>query len=41
LDISYDAFVRTTAAAHEALVKQVLERVWAKGDIYKANYEGW
>lgn len=21
--------------------RQVLERVWERGDIYKANYEGW
>ena len=23
------------------LVRQVLERVWEKGDIYKSNYEGY
>lgn len=23
------------------LSRQVLERVWERGDIYKANYEGW
>jgi len=41
LDISYDSFIRTTDAKHEALVKNVLERVWDRGDIYKASYEGW
>ena len=41
LDISYDSFIRTTDAKHEALVKTVLERVWERGDIYKASYEGW
>lgn len=41
LDIGYDSFVRTTEAKHEALVKEVLERVWAQGDIYMADYEGW
>lgn len=25
----------------QRLVLQVLERVWANGDIYKADYEGW
>jgi methionyl-tRNA synthetase len=28
LDISYDAFVRTTDAAHEAVVRELLERAW-------------
>lgn len=40
LDISYDSFVRTTDAKHEALVSAVLERVWQRGDIYKSDYEG-
>lgn len=25
---------------HQGLVKQLLQRVWDKGDIYKAKYEG-
>lgn len=41
LDISYDSFIRTTDPKHEALVRAVLERVWERGDIYKAQYEGW
>lgn len=41
LDIAYDAFVRTTDAKHEALVCDVLDKVWAKGDIYMADYQGW
>lgn len=40
LDIRYDAFVRTTADKHEAVVREFMERVWAKGDIYKSSYEG-
>ncbi|MEW5299356.1 MAG: hypothetical protein WDW36_002381 [Sanguina aurantia] len=40
LDISYDRFVRTTESSHEALVTAVLARVWAAGDIYMADYEG-
>lgn len=40
LDIGYDSFIRTTDARHEALVVSVLERVWQRGDIYKADYEG-
>lgn len=30
LDIAYDGFVRTTAPGHEALVAEVLTRVWDK-----------
>ncbi|PSC70792.1 methionine-tRNA mitochondrial [Micractinium conductrix] len=41
LDIAYDSFIRTTDAKHESLVRTVLERVWDRGDIYKADYEGW
>lgn len=41
LDINYDSFIRTTDPKHEGLVKAVLERVWDRGDIYKAQYQGW
>jgi methionyl-tRNA synthetase len=41
LDISNDGFVRTTDPGHEALVAEVLQRVWDRGDIYKAAYSGW
>lgn len=41
LDISYDSFIRTTDRKHEALVSTMLERVWSRGDIYKAQYHGW
>jgi methionyl-tRNA synthetase len=41
LDIVPDAFIRTTAPHHEAVVAHVLETVWRKGDVYKAAYEGW
>jgi len=40
LDISYDAFVRTTSPSHEALVRQILDAVWENDDIYLAEYEG-
>lgn len=41
LDISYDAFVRTTDAKHEVLVAEMLERAWARGDVYRAAYSGY
>ncbi|KAK7310422.1 hypothetical protein RJT34_07939 [Clitoria ternatea] len=40
LDISYDKFIRTTDSKHEAIVKEFYSRVLAKGDIYRADYEG-
>ncbi|KAK4579110.1 hypothetical protein RGQ29_028971 [Quercus rubra] len=40
LDISYDKFIRTTDPKHEAIVKEFYSRVLAKGDIYRADYEG-
>ncbi|XP_057845908.2 methionine--tRNA ligase, chloroplastic/mitochondrial [Cryptomeria japonica] len=40
LDISYDKFIRTTNSYHEAIVKEFYLRVFEKGDIYRADYEG-
>ncbi|KAF2620757.1 hypothetical protein F2Q68_00041558 [Brassica cretica] len=40
LDIAYDKFVRTTDPKHEAIVKEFYDRVFANGDIYRADYEG-
>lgn len=37
LDISYDKFIRTTDARHEAVVKALLARVWDT-DVRKAAY---
>jgi methionyl-tRNA synthetase len=41
LAISNDYFIRTTDARHEAGVKAFLERLYARGDIYRGRYEGW
>ncbi len=38
--ISYDKFIRTTDADHMEGVKKAFEVMYAKGDIYKGNYEG-
>lgn len=40
LNIKPDRFIRTTDADHKAVVKNVIERVNANGDIYKGKYEG-
>lgn len=41
LGISYDKFIRTTDKEHEKCVQKVYEKLYAKGDIYKSEYEGW
>jgi methionyl-tRNA synthetase len=40
LQISNDDFIRTTDERHIKVVQQILERIYEKGDIYKAEYEG-
>jgi methionyl-tRNA synthetase len=39
-DITYDRFIRTTDADHEAAVAAVWKRMVASGDIYQAEYDG-
>ena len=41
LDISNDDFIRTTDARHEKVVQELFTKAYEKGDIYKAEYEGW
>ncbi|MEI7904812.1 MAG: methionine--tRNA ligase, partial [Candidatus Firestonebacteria bacterium] len=40
LNIDYSRFVRTTEPGHYAVVKELLNRSYKKGDIYKGKYEG-
>ncbi len=40
LGVSYDKFIRTTDKDHEKIVKDVLQKVFDKGDIYLGEYEG-
>lgn len=40
LNIKYDRFIRTTDKDHEKIVKQILQKVYDNGDIYKGVYEG-
>ncbi|MDE5601795.1 MAG: methionine--tRNA ligase [Clostridia bacterium] len=37
---SYDKFMRTTDADHEAQVQKIFEKLYKKGDIYKGSYKG-
>ncbi len=41
LRISYDDFIRTTEERHKGVVQRIFERLRERGDIYKAEYEGW
>jgi len=40
LNISYDDFIRTSAKEHAVIVKEILQKIIDKGDIYKGIYEG-
>ncbi len=41
LDIANDDFIRTTETRHTRVVQGILERLYASGDIYRADYDGW
>jgi len=41
LNISYNDFIRTTEKRHTTFVEKVLAILYAKGDIYEAQYQGW
>ena len=40
MDTSYDTFIRTTDADHEAQVQKIFKKLYDQGDIYKGYYEG-
>jgi len=40
LNIGYDKFIRTTDSEHIKLVRDILEKIYNKGDIYFNEYEG-
>jgi methionyl-tRNA synthetase len=41
LGIRHDDFIRTTEPRHKQVVAEVLDRLYAKGEIYRGSYEGW
>ena len=41
LNISNDAFIRTTDDEHKKRVQTVLQDLWDKGEIKKRSYSGW
>ena len=40
INTSYDKFIRTTDEDHEKQVQKIFKKMYAKGDIYKGEYEG-
>jgi methionyl-tRNA synthetase len=40
LEISNDDFIRTTEERHKRVVREILQRLFDKGDIYKGEYRG-
>lgn len=41
LNISNDAFIRTTDAEHKRIVQELLQKLYDKGEIEKRTYAGW
>ncbi len=41
LNISNDAFIRTTDPGHKKIVREVLQRLFDKGEIVRRAYSGW
>ena len=39
--ITNNDFIRTTEPRHERVVQKLFEKVFAKGDVYLSQYEGW
>ena len=40
MNTSYDKFIRTTDADHEAQIQKIFKKLYDQGDIYKGHYEG-
>lgn len=40
LNISYDDYIRTTEERHQRVVREILQRLHDKGEIYRAEYRG-
>jgi methionyl-tRNA synthetase len=41
LNVSADAFIRTTDDAHKKAVQELLQRLWDRGEIERRTYSGW
>lgn len=41
LEITHDDFIRTTEDRHKTIVQEVLQDLYDRDEIYRAEYEGW
>lgn len=41
LEITHDDFIRTTEPRHKTVVQQMFQTLYDKGEIYRAEYDGW
>lgn len=41
LDITHDDFIRTTEERHKTVVQDILQDLYDRDEIYKAEYDGW
>lgn len=41
LEISHDDFIRTTEDRHKVIVQEVLQDLYDRDEIYRADYQGW
>ncbi len=41
LEITNDDFIRTTEPRHKVVVQQLFQSLYEKGEIYRAEYDGW
>ncbi|MFC1452562.1 methionine--tRNA ligase [Verrucomicrobiota bacterium] len=41
LEITNDDFIRTTETRHTAVVRKILQDLYDRGEIYRAEYDGW
>lgn len=41
LEITHDDFIRTTEPRHTAVVQGILQDLYDRGEIYRAEYDGW
>ncbi len=41
LEISHDDFIRTTEPRHKQVVRKILQDLYERDEIYRAEYEGW
>ena len=41
LEITHDDFIRTTEPRHQEIVREILQDLFDRGEIYRGEYDGW